>query len=111
MSNFEQQLTNVGKPVWIALMIVGFLFWWPAGVAILAYLAWTGRLGAWTTLRPWAPQFWRGSGNAAFDEHRTEMLAKLEAEQREFAKFVDDVRKAKDKSEFDAFMTKRKARK
>lgn len=101
MSDFQKQLENIGKPVWIGLMIGGFLFWWPLGIAILTYLAWTG------TLRPWAPRFWHGSGNAAFDEHRAEMLAKLESEQCEFAKFVDDLRKAKDRTEFDSFVARR----
>ena len=25
-------------PGWIALMILGFVFWWPIGLAILAYI-------------------------------------------------------------------------
>ena len=89
------------------LMVIGFIWFWPIGLAILAYLVWTGPLGAWLNIKPWMPSFW-GSGNAAFDEHRADVLAKLEQEQRDFGKFIADLKKAKDQSEFNQFMAKRK---
>ena len=45
------------------------------------------------------------SGNRAFDEYRAETLRRLEDEQKEFAAFLDRLRFAKDKAEFDQFMT------
>ena len=50
------------------------------------------------------------SGNRAFDEYRNETLRRLEDEQREFGDFLDRLRFAKDKSEFDHFMTDRRER-
>jgi len=50
------------------------------------------------------------SGNAAFDEYRNETLKRLEEEQREFKSFLERLRFAKDKTEFDAFMTERRNR-
>jgi hypothetical protein len=52
---------------------------------------------------------WRGpsSGNRAFDEYRSETLRRLEDEQREFHDFLDRLRMAKDKAEFDQFMSER----
>jgi hypothetical protein len=44
------------------------------------------------------------SGNRAFDEYRDETLRRLEEEQREFKAFLDRLRHAKDKAEFDQFM-------
>jgi hypothetical protein len=44
------------------------------------------------------------SGNYAFDEYRAETLRRLEEEQREFMAFLDRLRHAKDKAEFDQFM-------
>jgi len=44
------------------------------------------------------------SGNSAFDEYRDETLRRLEEEQREFKAFLDRLRHAKDKAEFDQFM-------
>src|ERR1700729_833719 len=44
------------------------------------------------------------SGNRAFDDYRTETLKRLEDEQREFRDFLDRLRFAKDRAEFDQFM-------
>ena len=48
------------------------------------------------------------SGNAAFDEYRAETLRRLEDEQREFKGFLDRLRVAKDRAEFDQFMAQRR---
>ena len=50
------------------------------------------------------------SGNRAFDEYRDETLRRLEEEQREFKEFLDRLRHAKDKAEFDQFMADRRRR-
>ncbi len=54
------------------------------------------------------------TGNSAFDEWRAGELARLEAErrkleeaQREFYEFVESVRQAKDREEFEGFMNAR----
>ena len=59
------------------------------------------------------PFGWGGppsSGNRAFDDYRTETLKRLEEEQREFREFLDRLRFAKDKTEFDQFMAERRNR-
>ncbi len=48
------------------------------------------------------------SGNHAFDEYREETLRRLEEEEREFREFLDRLRHAKDKAEFDQFMAERR---
>ena len=50
------------------------------------------------------------SGNRAFDEYRTETLRRLEDEQKEFREFLDRLRHAKDKEEFDLFMAQHRPR-
>ena len=136
----------------VLLIVLGFMWWWPLGLAALAYLAARGQLGCWR--RPYqagdAPmgvwdhrmdrfehkvaraqekvermrsrmERWQGrgaggwftpgpssSGNAAFDEYRAETLRRLEDEQREFKDFLDRLRVAKDRAEFDQFMTQRR---
>ena len=50
------------------------------------------------------------SGNRAFDEYRSETLKRLEDEQREFREFLERLRFAKDKTEFDQFMAERRNR-
>jgi hypothetical protein len=50
------------------------------------------------------------SGNSAFDDYRAETLKRLEDEQREFKEFLARLRFAKDRAEFDSFMTERRGR-
>ena len=49
------------------------------------------------------------TGNAAFDEYREQTLQRLEDEQQEFQDFLERLRQARDKEEFDLFMADRKA--
>ena len=61
--------------------------------------------GGWCGPRAWtATAAGPSSGNRAFDEYREETLRRLEDEQREFMSFLDRLRHAKDKAEFDQFM-------
>ena len=50
----------------------------------------------------------RTKGSPAFDEYRAETLRRLELEQDEFQEFVDHLRMAKDKAEFDQFIAERR---
>ena len=50
------------------------------------------------------------TGNHAFDEYRADALRRLEEEQKEFTEFLERLRKARDKTEFDQFMAERKNR-
>ena len=64
----------------------------------------------------WGNQGWNSrpagpsSGNRAFDEYRTETLRRLEEEERQFKEFLDRLRQAKDKVEFDQFMAEMRRR-
>lgn len=114
------KLDEHGKLAWIGLMVLGFIVFWPIGLAILAFLIWSGRMGCWNHKSPgrWhgrRAERWSGdlrrtpsSGNRAFDEYRKETLRRLEEEQHEFMDFLERLRQAKDKAEFDQFMAERK---
>jgi uncharacterized protein DUF2852 len=117
------KLDNLGKPAWIALILLGFIYWWPVGLATLAFLIGSGRIGPWKTagMGVWqggmiqmrsAGTWWHPSrsGNQAFDEYRTETLRRLEDQQREFQDFLHRLREAKDKAEFDQFMAEQRNR-
>ena len=52
----------------------------------------------------------RPSGNRAFDEYREEALRRLEEEANEFRSFLERLRVAKDRAEFDEFMRERRNR-
>jgi hypothetical protein len=115
------KLDDLGKPAWIALTILGFIYWWPIGLAVLVFLIGSGRMSSWNGggVSRWSGHvertpgtWWRPSrsGNQAFDHYRAETLGRLEEEQREFKEFLRRLRMAKDKQEFDQFMEERRGR-
>jgi hypothetical protein len=131
MTGLMERLDDIPRPAWIALVVVSFIVFWPIGLALLIYLKWSGRMfcsrhgryGHWygPDGREAREEFraWRrghrwgrhgGSGNVAFDEYREETLRKLDEEQREFRDFLDRLRAAKDRAEFDQFMNERRNR-
>lgn len=132
MNEMVSKLDDFGRPAWIALMVLSFIVFWPLGLAMLAFLLWSGRMGhgwgcrgfdsrwqqrmadKWEHFERRRERFGHGgrgfasSGNRAFDEYREETLKRLEEEQREFREFLERLRLAKDRSEFDQFMTERR---
>ncbi|MFN0219945.1 MAG: DUF2852 domain-containing protein [Hyphomicrobium sp.] len=132
MSQMVATLDDYGKPAWLAAMLLGFVLFWPIGLAVLAYLLWSGRMTCgWHGGRSrwqsrFADKFDRArsrvedevksfsggfsSGNSAFDDYRQSTLKRLEEEERQFRAFLDRLRQAKDKSEFDSFMSERRER-
>ncbi|MTI01147.1 DUF2852 domain-containing protein [Roseibium sp. RKSG952] len=121
------------KPAWTplttGLMILGFVAFWPLGLAMLAYILWGDRFHS---MARDARDQWRGSpfkgavdqmakghayartGNVAFDDYRERELkrleeerAKLDAMRAEFDDFLTELRRARDQEEFDRFMADR----
>ena len=107
--NAEAWLDERGKGAWIAAMVLGFIFFWPVGLAILFYMIATSRFsgGCARKHRHLARARMAASGNSAFDAYRDETLARLEDEQAAFEAFLKRLREARDKSEFDQFMDER----
>lgn len=52
----------------------------------------------------------RNTGNSAFDAYKADTLRRLEEEQGNFEAFLERLREAKDKAEFDQFMDERAKR-
>jgi hypothetical protein len=123
------------RPAWtpatIALMVIGFMVFWPLGLAMLAYIIWGDRLdgfkrdvnratdGIFAGCRRNADraQRWGNgprTGNVAFDDWRDKELERLAEERRkldemlaEFDEYARELRRAKDQDEFDRFMASR----
>lgn len=144
------------RPIEIIAMVLGFIVFWPIGLAILIAKIWqkkcayAGDLPSFVSAQMqqkfrekweqkmcrhglrrqdfynWSvgerrgfggpPWQWRSAstGNLAFDEWREAELARIEAErerlraaEQEFATFVENLRRAKDREEFERFMAQR----
>ena len=111
LSRAEAWLDARGKPAWIAAMVLAFIFVWPIGLALLAYMIWSKKM---TNSRSSRRNHYhrsmhmsRSTGNTAFDAYRDETLRRLQDEQENFEAFLDRLRQAKDKAEFDQFMEDR----
>lgn len=117
------------NPLTIILMVLGFIVFWPLGLAMIAYNVWGDQLL--NSLRDardqWHRSRWCGpvtdaartmyqgrSGNEAFDAYRERELkrleeerAKIDAMRAEFDEFMQELRRARDQEEFDRFMARR----
>jgi len=124
----------------ILAFVLGLIVFWPIGLAVLGYKLWQKKMGGpdlqtvaasgWSYARntmasgpasnpkPWAYGFRPAtSGNSAFDNWKAAEMQRLEEERRkledahrEFAEFVENVRKAKDREEFERFMSERNSK-
>jgi hypothetical protein len=130
------------KAVEVLAMVLGFIVFWPIGLAILGWKIWQKKSGYQGDILSFGREQWanwgqRGAGrwgfaanhaygfgggaastgNRAFDEWRADELARLEEEyqrlaaaEREFAEFMDNLRHARDREEFERFMNERRRR-
>lgn len=113
----ENWLDQFGRKGWIIAMVLGFIFVWPVGLALLAYMIWGKQMFSRScSNRRETSEFQFGrsayratqaTGNHAFDNYKAEALRRLEDEQAAFEAFLQRLRTSKDKSEFDAFMDDR----
>jgi hypothetical protein len=108
----EHWLDSKGKGAWIAAMVLGFIFFWPIGLALLAYMIWSKRMFNSSCRRARSALHtssvaMRPSGNSAFDAYKADTLRRLEEEQDRFEAFLERLREAKDKAEFDQFLEER----
>jgi len=128
--NASYALRPAWTPLTVLLMVIGFIMFWPLGLAMLAYILWGDRIPEIRRhfeVKGEAARQWAGfcggrtrragftaSGNAAFDEYRENELKRLEEERRklddelrEFESYMRDLRRARDQEEFDRFKRER----
>ncbi|QBR72017.1 hypothetical protein CU048_12905 [Beijerinckiaceae bacterium] len=128
------------KPVEILAMVLGFIVFWPIGLAVIGWKFWQKKTGYPGDIVAFGQEKWRNrgnwgtgsgrwgvnnwsaagfgmssTGNRAFDEWRAAELARLEEErqklvaaEREFAEFMENLRHARDREEFERFMNEYK---
>ena len=112
LTRAERWLDDRGKGAWIAAMVLGFIFFWPLGLALLFYMIWSKRMFSSKSCKRTSSRVMmsRSTGNAAFDAYKADTLRRLEEEQKHFEAFLERLREAKDKAEFDQFMDERAKR-
>lgn len=133
---YQNALRPAWTPLTIVLMVIGFAVAWPLGLLMLAYILFGERIPEvrrhfegvrqdWeTNRRDWCGprggrhNAYQRTGNSAFDDYRAAELKRLEeerrrleGERREFDRYADNLRRARDKDEFDRFMAERANRK
>ena len=113
-------LDQRGRPGWIAATVAGFVVFWPVGLALLGYTLMSGRMGRMggscrrsgrASMMGSAMRSAKPSGNRAFDAYKEQTLRRLEEEQAQFEAFLERLREARDKAEFDEFMKERSEKK
>jgi len=109
LARAENWLDSKGKMAWIAAMVLSFIIFWPLGLALLFYMIWSKRMFK-SGCSSYRRNHFRSTGNTAFDAYKADTLRRLEEEQNAFQEFLDRLREAKDKAEFDQFMDDREAR-
>ena len=104
-------LDERGRPARIALAVIGFVVFWPIGLALLAYIIWSKRMrcNRWGQNHLHRRHGMGRTGNTAFDSYREETLKRLEEERDAFLGFLEQLRAAKDRAEFDQFISSRQA--
>ena len=127
--NTSAMIRPAWTPATIALMVLGFMVFWPLGLAMLAYILWGDRFDGFRRDFKGAKESFFGNcrtrhgrtrhgfgrtGNVAFDDWREKELARIEEERRkldetlkEFDSYLRELRRAKDQEEFDRFMSDR----
>ncbi|WP_051881519.1 DUF2852 domain-containing protein [Parvularcula oceani] len=125
---FSRQLRPAWTPLNIALMVFMFVVGlWPLGLAMIVYMSYGREMGIdlsnWGRAKKSASRAMDGvkwssdrtTGNAAFDEWRDNELKRLDEERRkldearrEFDEYVQELRRARDRDEFETFQNKRR---
>jgi hypothetical protein len=102
-------------PLAIFAVIMGFIVWWPLGFLAIGYVLWGGSIDglvddavAEVKSRMSAKPAVKTTGNATFDAYKAETLKRLEDEEAAFAAYVQKLREAHDREEFDRFLAENK---
>ncbi len=135
--NWRHQLRPAWTPLNIAIMVISFMtgvFWW-VGLFMIAYMIWGRDWGfdfsSWGNVEDSVNRMGDNlksafdgtakssrTGNAAFDDWRAAEIKRLEEERqkleearREFENYMAELRRARDREEFDRFQSQWNARK
>lgn len=114
LRGLARRLDGFGPAAWAGVALLGLIVFAPIGLLIIGYIIWSGRMGKISRSLGFsktndAQGVWVApTGSPAFDAYRAETIARLEEERQAFESFLERLRAAKDKAEFEQFMAERR---
>jgi len=111
-ARIEAWLDDHGRGAWIAAIVLGFIAFWPLGLALLLWMLWRGKAGSRSggcrSRSRKASTFNNAAfDNAAFAAHHEETLRRLDEDARAFEDHLRAQAAERDREAFEAFMRSR----
>jgi len=116
-ARIEAWLDEHGRGAWIAAIVLGFIAFWPLGLALLLWMLWRGKAGSRSggcrSRSRKASTFNNAAfnnaafDNAAFAAHHEETLRRLDEDARAFEEHLRAQAAERDREAFEAFMRSR----
>ena len=111
-ARIEAWLDEHGRGAWIAAIVLGFIAFWPLGLALLLWMLWRGKAGSRSggcrSRSRKASAFNNAAfDNAAFAAHHEETLRRLDEDARAFEEHLRAQAAERDREAFEAFMRSR----
>jgi hypothetical protein len=108
-AKIEARLDDHGRGAWIAAIVLGFIAFWPIGLALLLWMLWRGKAGSRSGGCRSRSRKTRAFDNAAFAAHHEETLRRLDEDAGAFEEHLRAQAAERDRTEFEAFMARRNA--
>ncbi|MGY6644824.1 MAG: DUF2852 domain-containing protein [Salinarimonas sp.] len=111
-ARIEAWLDEHGRGAWIAAIVLGFIAFWPLGLALLLWMLWRGKAGSRSGGCRSRSRKASALNNAAFDNaafaaHYEETLHRLDEDARAFEAHLRAQAAERDRETFEAFMRSR----
>ena len=106
-ARIEAWLDEHGRGAWIAAIVLGFIAFWPIGLALLLWMLWRGKAGSRSGGCRSRSRKANAFNNAAFAAHHEETLRRLDEDARAFEDHLRAQAAERDRTEFEAFMARR----
>ena len=106
-ARIEAWLDEHGRGAWIAAIVLGFIAFWPIGLALLLWMLWRGKAGSRSGGCRSRSRKANTFDNAAFAAHHEETLRRLDEDARAFEDHLRAQTAERDRTEFEAFMARR----
>lgn len=106
-ARIEAWLDDHGRGAWIAAIVLGFIAFWPLGLALLLWMLWRGKAGSKSGSCGRRSRKTRAFDNAAFAAHHEETLRRLDEDAGAFEEHLRAQAAERDREAFEAFMRSR----